>query len=186
MRLSLLATFLTLSSTTLAAPRGYAVKESIVPPRGWEKLNTPAPDHKIVLRIGLPQPNFSVLEKHLYEVSDPYHERYGAHLSKEDVESLVAPQQESIDVVDEWLATHGITESDISRSPAKDWVTLKIPVNLVEKMLDTVRFSLSRSPMKYFLHAHRLTTFGSTAKVAITLFEQRVTVYQVIFTIILI
>jgi len=46
--------------------------------------------------------------KHLYEVSDPDHERYGAHLSKEEVEALVAPHQESVDLVDEWLQSHGI------------------------------------------------------------------------------
>ncbi|KAF9464794.1 subtilisin-like protein [Collybia nuda] len=118
--------------------RAYAhkVKESVAPPRGWVKHN-PAPDHNIVLRIGLPQPNFSTLEKHLYEVSDPDHERYGAHLSKEEVEKLVAPHQESVDLVNEWLETHGIQENDLIRSPAKDWVTLRIPIRLAEKMLDT-------------------------------------------------
>jgi tripeptidyl-peptidase I len=116
----------------------HKVKETVIPPQGWVKHSVPAPDHTIVLRIGLPQPNFHVLEKHLYEVSDPYHERYGAHLSKEEVETLVAPHQESLDLVNEWLQSHSIGENDLVRSPAKDWVTLKIPVSLVEKMLDTV------------------------------------------------
>jgi tripeptidyl-peptidase-1 len=71
-------------------------------------------------------------------VSDPEHERYGAHLSKEQVEALVAPHQDSVDLVDEWLRSHGIEENDFVRSPAKDWVTLRLPVRLVEKMLDTV------------------------------------------------
>jgi tripeptidyl-peptidase-1 len=114
------------------------VKESVAPPHGWVKHGRPAPDHIIVLRIGLPQPNFPLLEKHLYEVSDPDHERYGAHLSKEEVERLVAPHQESIDLVNEWLETHGIKENALVRSPAKDWVTLKVPIDLAEKMLDTV------------------------------------------------
>ncbi|RDB20083.1 Tripeptidyl-peptidase sed3 [Hypsizygus marmoreus] len=125
---------------SLAAPsrsHPHKVKESIVPPRGWVKHSIPSADHTIVLRIGLPQPNFHVLEQHLYAVSDPYHERYGAHLSKEEVERLVAPHQESLDVVDEWLKSHDIKEGELVRSPAKDWVTLKIPVSLAEKMLDT-------------------------------------------------
>jgi tripeptidyl-peptidase-1 len=116
----------------------YKVKESIPPPRGWVKLKPAPPDHNIELRIGLPQPNFHVLEQHLYEVSDPYHERYGAHLSKVEVEELVAPHPESLALVDEWLASHGIQESDLVRSPAKDWVIINVPVNLAEKMLDTV------------------------------------------------
>ncbi|KAF8165634.1 peptidase S8/S53 domain-containing protein [Crassisporium funariophilum] len=115
----------------------YSPKETVSSPRGWVKHSQPAPDHKIVLRIGLPQPNFHVLEKQLYEVSDPDHERYGQHLSKEEVDALVTPHPESIESVNDWLATFGIMEEDIIRSPAKDWVTLKVPVSLVEKMLDT-------------------------------------------------
>jgi len=115
----------------------YNVKEAIAPPRGWVKHSEAPADHKIVLRIGLPQPNFHVLEQHLYEVSDPDHERYGQHLSKEEVEGLVAPHDESLDLVNEWIAGFGIVEDELVRSPAKDWITLKVPVSLAEKMLDT-------------------------------------------------
>lgn len=118
----------------------YNVKERIEAPRGWVKHSKPRPDHRIVLRIGLPQPNFSQLEKHLYEVSDPDHERYGQHLSKAEVEQLVAPHQESVDSVNDWLLSFGLKEDDLVHSPARDWVTIKVPVSLAEKMLDTVSF----------------------------------------------
>lgn len=137
----LLLTFISIPFTAVALPSSgpcHKVKETVVHPHGWVKHSAPAPDHTIVLRIGLPQPNFHVLEKHLYEVSDPNHERYGAHLSNEEVDELVAPHQESIDLVNEWLQSHGIGENDLVRSRAKDWVTVKVPVSVVEKMLDTV------------------------------------------------
>ena len=136
----LLLIFVFLSGITASPPNAWfhKAKESVISPHGWVKHSAPSPDHTIVLRIALPQPNFPILEKHLYEVSDPDNERYGAHFSKEEVEKLVAPHQESIDLVDEWLQSHGIEEEDYIRSPAKDWVTLKVPVSLVEKMLDTV------------------------------------------------
>ena len=118
-----------------ASPR---VKESINPPRNWVKRSPAHPDHIIRLRIGLPQPNFDTLERHLFEVSDPYHERYGNHMSKEDVEALVAPHPDSLRLVDNWLVRHGIAEDALERSPAKDWVTIKVPVSVAEKMLDTV------------------------------------------------
>jgi tripeptidyl-peptidase-1 len=120
----------------------FKLKETVPSPRGWVNHGIPKPDHNINLRIGLPQPNFGLLEQHLYEVSDPFHERYGQHLSKEEVEALVAPHQESINSVDKWLATFGIKESDIQRSPGKDWVKLRIPVALAEEMLNTVCFDL--------------------------------------------
>jgi tripeptidyl-peptidase-1 len=128
------------TSPVLAVPTGesaYSIKEEVSSPRGWLKHSRPAPDHTIVLRIGLPQPNFHILEKHLYEVSDPDHERYGQHLSKAEVEALVAPHEESIDSVNKWLGTFGIDVDSLVRSPARDWVTLNVPVSLAEKMLDT-------------------------------------------------
>ncbi|OBZ70390.1 Tripeptidyl-peptidase sed2 [Grifola frondosa] len=131
---------LSLSAIVCAVPAkdcAHKLKETVPPPRGWTKLRPAPADHTIELRIALPQPNFSVLEKHLYEVSDPFHERYGEHLSKEEVEALVAPHDESIHLVNEWLASHGIYEDDLSRSPAKDWVMVKVPVSLAEEMLKT-------------------------------------------------
>ena len=111
-------------------------------PPGWVEGGSPPPDHIIALRIGLPQPNFPALEEHLYQVSDPTHPRYGKHLCKEEVEELVAPHPSSLDAVNTWLATYGLGENDIDRSPAKDWISIRIPVNLVEEMLDTVRDTL--------------------------------------------
>lgn len=116
----------------------FLVKESISLPNGWVKHSTPSPDHVISLRIGLPQPNFPTVERILYEVSDPDHTRYGKHLSKAEVEDLVAPYPDSLNAVNDWLATHGLGEDKIHRSPANDWIKITIPVSLVEEMLDTV------------------------------------------------
>lgn len=138
--LTLLLSIAPFTGSLAAPPKACAhkVKETVVPPHGWAKHGAPNPDHTIVLRIGLPQPDFHILEQHLYEVSDPHHSRYGAHLSKQEVEKLVAPHPESLDIVNEWLKSHDIKESELVRSPANDWVTLRIPVRLAEKMLDTV------------------------------------------------
>ncbi|KAH7909406.1 peptidase S8/S53 domain-containing protein [Hygrophoropsis aurantiaca] len=116
----------------------HKVKESIYSaPRGWIK-GSPAPPNQIIeLKIALPQSNFHVLKQHLWEVSDPEHARYGAHLSKEETEALMAPHQTSVDAVNEWLASHGFDEEHLIRSSAKDWVTIRVPVSLAEEMLDT-------------------------------------------------
>ena len=87
--------------------RNNLVKEAVASPQGWIKYSAAPPDHVLQLSIGLSQPNFSVLEQHLYEISDPFHPRYGQHLSKEDVESLVAPNPHSVDAVNSWLASYG-------------------------------------------------------------------------------
>ena len=55
------------------------------------------------------------------------------------MDELIAPHPDSVNQVHNWLASHGITESDLSRSASGDWVKVKVPVSLAEKMLDTVR-----------------------------------------------
>ena len=133
------------------------LKERVPVPRNWVRLAEAPADHTIALRVALPQPRFSELEAHLYEVSDPAHARYGAHLSKEDVEALVRPHAESVDAVDAWLASHGIKESDCHRSPAKDWVKVDVPVSLAEKMLDTVSLSTVEEHLSGLARGRRLT-----------------------------
>lgn len=122
------------------AAHDFSLKESTTDPRGWRKIASAPSEHIIELRIGLPHSNFAELERHLYEVSDPFHSRYGQHLSKAQVEDLIAPKKESLDLVDEWLASHGFGEDGFSRSSAKDWVIVEVPVSFAEKMLNTVRF----------------------------------------------
>lgn len=51
---------------------------------------------------------------------------------------MVTPEPESVHLVNEWLASHGLYEDSLSRSPAKDWVLVKVPVTLAEAMLKTV------------------------------------------------
>ncbi|KAJ3572259.1 hypothetical protein NP233_g3201 [Leucocoprinus birnbaumii] len=133
---------LALASGTFALPHpevswNYRLKESINIPNGWSKV-APAPaGHIIHLRIGLPQSNFAELERHLYEVSDPSHPRYGQHLSQDEVDALIAPKKESLQLVDEWLASFGLGEEHCTRNSAKDWLTIKVPISVAEKMLNT-------------------------------------------------
>ncbi|RXW25417.1 hypothetical protein EST38_g412 [Candolleomyces aberdarensis] len=142
-----LLTLVLLVSQAWAIPSGaaerydfkeYKVKEALLrPPVGWTLVGEAPPDHTISLRVGLPQSNFEALEQHLFEVSDPDHSRYGQHLSKEEVEELVAPPPESLKMVNAWLKAHGFKEIELDRSPAKDWVSIKVPVKIAEQMLRT-------------------------------------------------
>jgi tripeptidyl-peptidase-1 len=151
----------------------HQLKESVHTPRDWVRLGAAPADAVIPLRIALPQVNFVELERQLYEVSDPDHERYGQHLSKEEVEALVAPHPASLSAVDEWLAGHGLSGDDLERTPARDWVTVRVPVALAEEMLDTVRHSHPHWPRTYPLcrtriltrpHMGRSSTHGSTQR----------------------
>ncbi|KAF8989711.1 peptidase S8/S53 domain-containing protein [Cyathus striatus] len=102
-------------------------------PNGWDFYNTDSPpDHVVTLHIGVKQQSFDKLVDNLYEVSDPDHERYGQYLSKEEVENLVRPHHTSLDAVDQWLKHAGVDISSVERTPAKDWVSITVPVSLAE------------------------------------------------------
>lgn len=51
-------------------------------PGEWEPHSVPAADHPITLKIGLKQSKMDALISTLYEVSDPFHPKYGMHLSR--------------------------------------------------------------------------------------------------------
>lgn len=127
-----------LPSLASAAPPLLNLRQSVTPPRDWIHMGRAPSDHVIQLRIALPQPRFPELEQHLMEISDPFHERYGDHLSKEQVEELITPHPSSLVAVHEWLASNSIRSNAYHQSPAGDWITVYVPVAQAEKMLSTV------------------------------------------------
>jgi tripeptidyl-peptidase-1 len=68
-------------------------------------------------------------------VSDPYHSRYGQHLTHEEVVALVKPKLEGLDSVHEWLLSNGVKE--FNYSPSKDWINVRISVAQAEDLLAT-------------------------------------------------
>ncbi|KAF9482612.1 subtilisin-like protein [Pholiota conissans] len=106
-------------------------------PNGWEHKAAAPADYVFDMRIGLKQYGIDDLIENLMEISDPYHARYGQHLSKEEVEAFTAPHANSVGAVDEWLEFHGIDPSSVKRTPAGEWVTLRVSVAQAERMLGT-------------------------------------------------
>lgn len=127
----------------------FSVKHSWTEiPSGWE-LHGPAPaDHTMDMRIGLKQDKLDELISSLYEVSDPAHEKYGAHLSVEEVQALVAPHPDTVELVDSWLTHHDIDPSSAHRSGGNEWVMLRVSVAQAERMLGT----------KYNVYRHSKTS----------------------------
>ncbi|KAH3962538.1 hypothetical protein HBH70_161370 [Parastagonospora nodorum] len=143
-----------LAPAVLATPVArstYAVKETHYVPRKWVQKGRAPKDQMLALQIGVKQGDFDELERHLYEVSDPYHVRYGQHLSPEEVNALTQPKDEALDAVHEWLLSNGIRNFDYS--PSKDWINIRISIEDAEKLLAT----------KYSVYAHEDGTEMSRA-----------------------
>lgn len=136
---NLYLTLLFASKAVFASPvkSTYVVKDTHHVPSRWSRVGQAHPDHMINLQIGLKQSRFDELEKHLYEVSDPLHNRYGQHLTIDEVNELVRPTDDTLELVHEWLSGDGIETSQLRYSPAHDWITVRLPVGQIERLLDT-------------------------------------------------
>jgi tripeptidyl-peptidase-1 len=68
-------------------------------------------------------------------VSHPDHPNYGQHLSYDDVNELLKPTEETLNLVLEWLQQNSVTPT--SYSAARDWITVTLPISAAERLLDT-------------------------------------------------
>lgn len=56
-------------------------------------------------------------------------------MTVEEVNDLIKPTDEALELVHEWLLTNGVGK--MAHSPAKDWVRVYIDVETAERLLDT-------------------------------------------------
>lgn len=105
-------------------------------PDGWTRGPRAHPETPLDALIFVRQTNLDVLESELYAVSDPRSERYGKHLSLDEVNRLVAPATESIVTVLAWLQFHGIdTASQVRSNGNADTLRFTTDVRTMEAML---------------------------------------------------
>ncbi|KAH9062387.1 subtilisin-like protein [Lactarius vividus] len=94
-------------------------------PRNWESIGHPPSGTTIDLYIALRPHRDHALIDTLYEISEPGHPRYRAHLTKEQVADLVAPHPETLELVNSWLEHHGISSSSLSMTHGGNTLKLK-------------------------------------------------------------
>ncbi len=108
-------------------------------------------DAIIPIRIGLRQSNLHMGYEKLMEVSHPASEKYGQHLSKEEVHSLFAPAEETVEIVKNWLLGSGLFDkSDIMQYKNKGWLAVDMPgmLNLSELFKNRVLGSYLQSGLE--------------------------------------
>ncbi|KAI9441864.1 subtilisin-like protein [Lactarius indigo] len=117
-------------------------------PTNWERLGYPPAGTTIDLHVALKSYDEDALIYALYEVSDPEHPKYGAHLSKEQVAKLVAPHPYTLELVNSWIEYNGVPPSSISITHGGSWLTLTgVPISQANELLGA----------SYELHRHTRT-----------------------------
>ncbi|KAM3505693.1 hypothetical protein MY10362_002783 [Beauveria mimosiformis] len=115
----------------------HILKEHHPAPDDWTRIGQADPDYQFPLHIGVKHGDFAGLEKRLFEISDPLHHSYGAHLSAEQVDAFIVPADEALAKLHAWLGAHGIGRDQLQYSPAKDWVSIpNMTVSRAETLLE--------------------------------------------------
>ncbi|KAI0760227.1 peptidase S8/S53 domain-containing protein [Fomes fomentarius] len=91
------------------------------------------PDELVHLTLAIPQVNVSGLHAALLDVSHPQSANYGRHLSKQEVEQLVAPRPESLRAVTDWLTSQGV--SPVAAFTAGDILNVQLPIERANTLL---------------------------------------------------
>ncbi|KAH8982928.1 subtilisin-like protein [Lactarius hatsudake] len=144
-------------------------------PNNWHSLGHPSNQTTIDLHLALKSHREDALVEALYEVSDPQHSRYGAHLSKEQVAEVVAPHPDTLELVTSWLGHHDIPPSSISMTLGGNWLrVVGVSVSHANRILgasyrlyqhvetnDTVVRTISYS-LPEVLHGHIQTIVPTT------------------------
>ncbi|KAH9163505.1 subtilisin-like protein [Lactarius sanguifluus] len=109
-------------------------------PDNWESLGPPPPRTAIDLYIALQPRRDSALIDALHDVSTPGHKKHvvptAALLIPEQVAELIAPRQDTLELVHSWLEHHGVPSSSISTSHGGGWLTItSVPVSQADELL---------------------------------------------------
>lgn len=97
----------------------------------WEKHARAAGHELLELTFALKQQRLDELEKVLLDVSDPRSLKYGQHLSRDEVNALVAPRSRDVSAVLHWLQNVGGGEVQ----EHSDFITLVTNVSQAESLL---------------------------------------------------
>ncbi|RDL41680.1 Subtilisin-like protein [Venustampulla echinocandica] len=107
------------------------------PPAGWERDDSVKLDKDsfmVKLRIHLVQQGMKKFHDLAMKIATPGHELYGGHLAQHVIDSMIAPKQESKDLVLEWLDTEGL-RSHAEVSPRSDSIIVEASLEQIEKLL---------------------------------------------------
>ncbi|KAJ0124761.1 hypothetical protein J7T55_006102 [Diaporthe amygdali] len=138
---------LALASTAASFPAGGshdARKDTVVveslsaPPRSWVKNETQQVDKdasQIRLRMHLVQQDMDKFQELALNIATPGHHLYGSHLSQQAIDAIIAPKDESGDLVMAWLESAGLSDH-ATYSARGDSIVVDASVAQVEKLLD--------------------------------------------------
>jgi tripeptidyl-peptidase-1 len=129
-------------ASPLSKEAGTFSKSSIfekkaLPPTGWKQDDSIVLDKDSMLmklRIHLVQHNMPDFHDLAMKIATPGHELYGRHLSQSVIDDMVAPKDESLDLVMKWLESQNLGEHSAVSSRG-DSVIIEATISQIEQLL---------------------------------------------------
>ncbi|CCM03028.1 uncharacterized protein FIBRA_05145 [Fibroporia radiculosa] len=103
-------------------------------PEGFTLTGPASPDTVLDLQLALVSSDPDGLIEKLYDVITLSSANYGQYLSTDESNYFLAPTQESMTAVNEWLAENGITSTTIGS--VGNWLSISIPVSQANAIFD--------------------------------------------------
>lgn len=128
-----------LASLTVAAPASIselAPLESLrAVPQGWHQGEAPPANKRLRFRIAMKQENAYQFEQHVLAISSPDDPKYGQHMSRDDLKTMLRPSATASTAVLDWLRREGVPSANIKDEG--DWINFYVSVTEAEKIMDT-------------------------------------------------
>ena len=102
-------------------------------PRGWQQRDAVPPSKILKFRLAIRLENAFAFEQHVLNISTPGHKKYGHHMSRKELKSMVRPSYVVSESILHWLSGEGVTDVDDNG----DWIKFRVPVSVAERILDT-------------------------------------------------
>ncbi|ROW06737.1 hypothetical protein VMCG_04002 [Cytospora schulzeri] len=118
--------------------KNRVVESLTAPPRGWVKDESAYVDKdaaQIRLRMHLVNQDMDKFYELALSIATPGHHKYGSHMSQKAIDAIIAPRDESGELVMSWLESAGLRDY-ASYSARGDSIVLETSIAQVERLLD--------------------------------------------------
>lgn len=141
-----------LSSQNAPSYVSGVVESLATPPRGWARDDTKFVDKDsalIKLRMHLVHQDMDKFYETALNIATPGHSMYGGHMSQKEIDGIIAPKDESGEMVMEWLESMGL-RSHAYFSKRGDSIIVEAPVAQIERLLDAEYSAYSECSFSIF------------------------------------
>jgi tripeptidyl-peptidase-1 len=127
------------ATTVLASPLTFIDRKTPMDlPHGWKLHSVAEPTDSVRITLALKQRNIDRFYKIFNEITDPKSEKYAQYWTISDLTEMIAPSDETIQKVHDWLDLHSITKREMTTN--KDFITISVPISKAEHMFDVQFF----------------------------------------------